>query len=379
MNEKEGTKISLKENKKIILFCCLFFFLLCLFSFMNNNIEIYSSSVIQRSNQITANMVSGILNLIKIESCVSDRTINIAKGGALQIIYECTGIYLLIILSAFILSYPAMIRQKLVGLILFLPLIYLFNLFRIVTLGIIQIHWPQYLNFFHNYLWEATFIIIAMTLAYLWLLWVNGQLRRELRKSGKYLRPAIQFFFYSLLCYILLTIFFKQYLIVLQKLVNSVLSLFQDYWRQYRPMHLMVKNKELWLIYAKGRKQINDVPFIIHGLVTFTSLMLITRLRPKVKALGILSGGIILCSYHVFTLILVIQKLTQKWHFLWLLFRVYLLFLLPIILWIPFLYYSIKKYQKPEMATSIKGPAQIKKNLFKPKNTDTLELYFQRP
>jgi hypothetical protein len=83
-------------------------------------------------------------------------------------------------------------------------------------------------------------------------------------------------------------------------------------------MRLAVENKELWLIYAAGKMQIPDVSFLVPNLIPFVSLMLVTKLRPRIKALGIAMGSVILCGYHVFTLILVIQKLAQRWLYLYL-------------------------------------------------------------
>ncbi len=161
-------KDTVTKNKEIIFSSCLFVILLCLFCFVNNSLEKYSPSTIQLLNHITANVVSGMLNLIRIKSISSEGTINIHRGGTLQIIYECTGIYVFLIFTAFVLSYPALIHQKLLGLAVFIPILYLFNVFRIVSLAIIQIHWPQYLDMIHKYLWEATFMALVMGMPYKW-------------------------------------------------------------------------------------------------------------------------------------------------------------------------------------------------------------------
>lgn len=355
-----NTQIStqIRKNKEIIFSCIMFIVLLCLFSFMNSRLEHYSPSVVQQANRSTAAVVCGILNLMRIKSTASGATINIRQAGSLRIIYECTGIYIFLIFAAFVLSYPALIRQKLLGLAIFIPALYLVNLFRIVSLAIIQIHWPHYLDPVHKYLWEAVFMVLVVAASYLWLLCISGQLRSRVldirlnhngfHKGGRYLVTTLKFFLYSALGYGLLMIFFRSYLLLLKLLVNAGLSFSWRYWIDYWPMRLVVENKDLWLIYARGKMQIKDAPFLIPNLIPLISLMLVTRLRPKVKALGIMTGSAILCGYHAFTLILVIQKLAHRWLYVYTLFRVYFLFLLPVALWIPFFLYSRKKYRETE-------------------------------
>jgi len=338
-------KDTVTKNKDIIFSSCLFVILLCLFCFVNNGLEKYSPSTIQLLNHITANVVSGMLNLIKIKSIPSKGTINILRGGALQIIYECTGIYVFLIFTAFVLSYPALIHEKLLGLAVFIPILYLFNLFRIVSLAIIQLHWPQYLDMIHKYLWEGTFMVLVMAMTYLWLLWIDGHLRHlwsgghmrsRFCRCANVFKAAAKFILYSCLGYGLLMVLFRPYLFLLKGLVNIGLSISWKYWLDYWPMQLVIENKELWLIYASGKSQIHDAPFLVPNLIPFVSLMLMTRLRPRIKASGIALGIAVLFGYHAFTLILVIQKLAHRWLYLYTFFRAYLLFLLPVILWLPF-------------------------------------------
>ncbi|MEW5803951.1 MAG: hypothetical protein AB1847_17790 [bacterium] len=346
------------KNKEIIISFCLFVVLLCLLCFVNNSLEQYSPSTIQMANQATARVVSGILNLIRIESTPSESTINISKGGSLQIIYECTGIYVFLIFTSFVLSYPAFLHQKLLGLATLIPILYLFNISRIVSLAIVQIHWPQYLDMIHKYLWEATFIVLILVMAYLWLLWISGQLR--FWRCGKLLKAAAQFVLFSCLGFGLLMLLFRPYLHLLGGMVNTALSLSWKHWLNYWPMRLFIENKDLWLIYSGGKVQIHDAQFLVPNLVPFVSLMLVTRLRPRVKALGVSLGSVILCGYHAFTLILVIQKMAQRWLYLYTFFRVYLLFLLPVILWLPFFLSSRQQRQGGEENVAADGRSGLK-------------------
>ncbi|MGA1870766.1 MAG: SPFH domain-containing protein [bacterium] len=332
-----------KENREVIHSSCVFLILVCLLCHVNNNLARHMPSFVHFSKAYTAEMVYGILNILRINTTISDYTITLQQGGALKIIYECTGIYVFIIFSAFILAYPATIRHKLGGLLIFLPLFYLVNIARIVLMGIIGTHWPRYLTLFHEYLFEATIMVLVVALAYLWILWINGRLHLKSTKPSTYLWTIIAFFSYSFLCYIFLTLFFTHYLVVLQKATNSVLYVFKNAWGTRWPIRLVIENKNFKLLHTGGQVTMSDAPCLVYNFVPFISLMFLTPLRPKIKALGILIGSVFLYLYHVFTLILIIQFTAKKWVHLYSFFRVYLLLLVPIILWVPFFYYSKKQ------------------------------------
>ena len=327
------------KNKDLIISSCLFALLVGLFCFVNKSFEEYSPSAVQMANQITARGVFALLNLLRIKSWLSGSTISMQQGGALKIIYECTGVYIFLIFTAFILSYPALINQKLLGLVIFIPIFIFLNLVRILSLAIIQLHWPSSLDFVHRYLWEATFMVLVMAAVYLWLLWIDGRLSSRFPRGRDILKTAVKFILFSCLGYGALIGFFRLYLFLLQGVVNAALALSWRYWLDYWPMRLVVEQNDLWLVYARGRVHIQDVPFMIPNLIPFISLMLVSRLRPRVKVAGIVAGSMILFGYHAATLILVIQKMAQRWLYLYTFFRIYLLFLLPVILWAAFFFF----------------------------------------
>ncbi|MEW6379123.1 MAG: hypothetical protein AB1611_05905 [bacterium] len=349
MIQYTAMKSTVAKNKSLILSSLLFVLLLGLFCLVNKNLEEYSPSTIQLANRMTAGMVSATLNLLRIRSGLSESTISISQGGALEIIYECTGIYIFLIFTAFVLSYPALIRQKLLGLAIFIPILGFFNVLRIVSLAMIQLHWPQYLDLVHRYLWEATFMVLVMVMVYLWLLWIDGQLGSRLRQGKGILPATVKFILFSGLSYGILMAVFRVYLFLLQGLVNAALSISWRYWLDYWPLRLAVEQNDLWLIYARGKMQIQDIPFIIPNLIPFISLMLVSKLRPRVKVLGIMAGSMVLFGYHAFTLILVIQKMARRWLYLYTFFRVYLLFLLPVMLWAVF-FFPFREKENQEAA-----------------------------
>ena len=97
-------------------------------------------------------------------------------GFDVRIIEECTGIYEAIIFVAAVLAYPASPGKKAIGVALGLPLLYLFNVLRILVLLGVGRFCPGLFEFMHLYFWQAT-LVLGITA--LWLLWVRFVVRDE--------------------------------------------------------------------------------------------------------------------------------------------------------------------------------------------------------
>jgi archaeosortase B (VPXXXP-CTERM-specific) len=88
----------------------------------------------------------------------------------LRIIYECTGVFLMIIFSASVLAYPARWQAKATGLAVGIPIIYVTNVVRLVVLVLVGRSFRPYLETFHVYFWYGTFSLIIV---FTWVLWVE--------------------------------------------------------------------------------------------------------------------------------------------------------------------------------------------------------------
>ncbi len=88
----------------------------------------------------------------------------------IRVIYECTGIFTMIIFFSGVMAYRSTFPEKLIGLGVGLPGIYFTNVFRLIMLALIGHFAPEYFDFFHSYLWYGLFSIIVLGL---WLFWVD--------------------------------------------------------------------------------------------------------------------------------------------------------------------------------------------------------------
>lgn len=87
----------------------------------------------------------------------------------ITVIDECTGIYEMLIYAAGVFAYPARLRDKAVGLVLGIPILYGLNVFRILMLLLVGYQFPISFEFMHVYFWQATLVLMVMAV---WLLWV---------------------------------------------------------------------------------------------------------------------------------------------------------------------------------------------------------------
>jgi exosortase H (IPTLxxWG-CTERM-specific) len=97
-------------------------------------------------------------------------------GFAVRIIEECTGIFEVIIFMAAVFAFPTTWAKKAIGLGMGIPLLYLFNVVRILVLMAVGRYHPSLFEFMHIYFWQATLILMITSV---WLLWIFKVVRHE--------------------------------------------------------------------------------------------------------------------------------------------------------------------------------------------------------
>ena len=91
------------------------------------------------------------------------------KSFALQIIPECTPIFVVSLFLCFIIFLPATIRQKAIGLLIGIPALYPGNLVRLIVIFILRQHDRSLFEFVHAF-WGRVFTILLVFLCFiLWL------------------------------------------------------------------------------------------------------------------------------------------------------------------------------------------------------------------
>jgi archaeosortase B (VPXXXP-CTERM-specific) len=113
---------------------------------------------------------AAVLRLCGVPATQSGTTVDVgAGGGGMEIISECSAIYVLILFTAAVLAFPTTWRARARGLALGLPLLLAINVVRLVTLGLIVRYRPAWLPLFHEYLWQVFFVIVVVVLYLVWI------------------------------------------------------------------------------------------------------------------------------------------------------------------------------------------------------------------
>jgi archaeosortase B (VPXXXP-CTERM-specific) len=99
----------------------------------------------------------------------------IFQGFPVKIIEECTGLYEVVIFASAVLAFPTSWRKRGIGLLMGIPLLYVFNVVRIAVLILVGRYYPEYFDFMHLYFWQATLILMITSV---WLLWIIKVVRR---------------------------------------------------------------------------------------------------------------------------------------------------------------------------------------------------------
>ena len=116
----------------------------------------------------TASICGGTMSLFSDDVACQDRFISY-KEFPIEIIDECTGLFEMLIFLATVFSFPTSIRNKLIGVLIGVPIIYIFNIIRIIVLLIAGAYSRAAFDFMHLYLWQVTLIIMIGSI---WIGWL---------------------------------------------------------------------------------------------------------------------------------------------------------------------------------------------------------------
>lgn len=88
--------------------------------------------------------------------------------AALDINHECTGIFVLLVYTMFVLAYPAPWRNRMSGAAVGWIALNLVNVTRLIVLTLIASRKPEWFAYFHEYFFQGLFIALLAVLASIW-------------------------------------------------------------------------------------------------------------------------------------------------------------------------------------------------------------------
>jgi exosortase H (IPTLxxWG-CTERM-specific) len=167
------------RQRRLILFVATFLGLLLVGAILYPYFSIAMAEELRGFMAVTASICGGTLDVFSDNVSVSSRFLSY-QGFSVEIIEECTGVFEMLIFLAALLSYPASWRSKLIGFLLGIPALYLFNVVRIIFLTVVGAHYQNLFDFMHLYFWQATLILMITTV---WVLWILLVVNREKKSS----------------------------------------------------------------------------------------------------------------------------------------------------------------------------------------------------
>ncbi len=92
------------------------------------------------------------------------------KQYQIDISRDCIGWKSAYSLFALVFATPGLIKDKLKFLVVWIPILFVVNIFRVLITMFIGLNFGfQYLEFIHNFLWQEVMIIALLLIWYVWL------------------------------------------------------------------------------------------------------------------------------------------------------------------------------------------------------------------
>jgi exosortase/archaeosortase family protein len=114
--------------------------------------------------RVCGKLLQLFINNVQVEGAIVGQP----SGFAMLISAKCTGLFQAVFLVAGIIATPARVFQKLNGIILGAILLSVINLLRLFTIFLVGCYAPQYLNVYHDIIWEALMIVLTFFIWHMW-------------------------------------------------------------------------------------------------------------------------------------------------------------------------------------------------------------------
>lgn len=158
-----GREIQLSEAQKFALRFFLFLIAASIFAW-----AVQLPGQLRLAQEFLAGSATRLAQALGSASLVNGDQIHVG-GLTLDINYECTGLYVLMILFTFLIAYPATWRSRITGALIGLATLTVINIIRIsVLVGIAEVR-PDLFAYFHEYVWQGVFLILVIAYAMTWV------------------------------------------------------------------------------------------------------------------------------------------------------------------------------------------------------------------
>jgi exosortase/archaeosortase family protein len=142
----------------------VYFLVLLFLSQIVTHLEIISEPLTYGTTHLTFQLIKIFYKQITLNG------FHILGGIDMEIIYECTGIYGIIVFTSAVLSSWYLAWEKALALLWGIPCIYALNLIRLVSIFLISQWRPSWFDFMHTFFWQLFLLFFVVYFFYTWLL-----------------------------------------------------------------------------------------------------------------------------------------------------------------------------------------------------------------
>ncbi len=167
----------LSENKPAIRFLLVF---IVLYVVLNTGYGLFIEHYLPQADPVTGNVSRQAAFFLSL----GDPSVNASirpgskyipisnSGGVVLNVFEgCNGINVFIVFISYLLAFRGTLKATMLYALLGLIVIHIMNLGRIGLLYVVELHFPQYLYFFHKYIFT---LLIYAAVFVLWYQWTKG-------------------------------------------------------------------------------------------------------------------------------------------------------------------------------------------------------------
>jgi exosortase/archaeosortase family protein len=169
--ETDGDSQWFAGRKAVFGFLLIFGVLIGAFYAFISWVPVFNGVFVPAYHRFIAAVSGNILSALGEGAVVSGTSIISPKFSA-QIAQGCDAIEATGLFMCAILAFPAGLLKKVAGIAAGMVFLAVLNLVRVVSLFLIGIHLPRIVDFMHIEVWQGLFIIFAVMLWVVWLLWI---------------------------------------------------------------------------------------------------------------------------------------------------------------------------------------------------------------
>lgn len=116
------------------------------------------------------------------DSSVTCQGIDILYDGmpSLRIVEGCDGIAFIVLIVAAVLPFSRSLKQRLIGILVLIPTLFIINWLRIAVLAILKFYFSEnYFNFVHIYVFQPVMIFLTLGCFIIWINYTDERVSAE--------------------------------------------------------------------------------------------------------------------------------------------------------------------------------------------------------